>query len=312
MAINSYSISLYATPENSTSKSVRGCVGWGFFAEFLWVINYLHWCQETYQTPVIYWGEKSSYYSPNGYNGSQNAWEYYFEPVSDQKYNPGDLITTKNIYSNFSAIWMYYQYIENINLCSPQEKSSFHNVLNTPLHIDVSNAGPVGDKHLHDPEFRNYIKKAYLDRYIKIKTPIKNKIKNFYDSHIKGKKTIGIHLRGKFLWNEVNFVPTSTLLEYANKLADKDTQFYIATDQYPLIEEAKKILGNKVIYYDFKRAQSTTSPVAGGPKLHPIEGENLLIEMKLLSKCNHLVHTLSNVSTTALYFNPSLSHTVLY
>jgi hypothetical protein len=214
-------------------------------------------------------------------------------------------------YSNFSAIWNYPQYIEEINkLCSPEERQSFKAVINKPML--KTHAYPTGTMHLYNQEFRKIVKKTCLDKYVHIKKPIVEKINSFYNQHMAGKKTIGIHLRGKFLGGEVTYIPTEILLAEANKYADGNTQFFIATDQYPLLEEAKKILNGRVIYYDVRRSHVTTSPVAGGSKLHPQEGEDILIEVILLSKCNHLIHTLSNVSTTALYFNPELKHTVLY
>lgn len=300
-----------SSKKHTQQKSVRGCIGWGFFAEFLWVINHLNWCEKTHQTPVVYWGSSSSYYSPNGYNGSTNAWEYYFEPVSTRKYKKGNKLRTDIFYSNFSAIWNYPQYIENIDsLCSPEEKKSFKAISNKP--VTSNHSYPVGKEHLYNPKFRKRIKESYIDKYIKIKRPIAQKINNFYTKNMKDKRTIGIHLRGKFIANEVDYIPTNILLAQANKFADGNTQFFIATDQYPLLEEAIKTLQGKVIYYQLERSTVTTSPIAGGAKLHPQDGEDILIETILLSKCNHLIHTLSNVSTTALYFNPSLSHTVLY
>ena len=40
---------------------------------------------------MIKWGSESQYYSKNGYNGSNNVWEYYFEPMAT-KLNNDDFI----------------------------------------------------------------------------------------------------------------------------------------------------------------------------------------------------------------------------
>lgn len=63
----------------------------------------------------------------------------------------------------------------------------------------------------------------------------------------------------------------------------------------------------KVLYYDCYRSQD-------GKPLHVKNrrpsfaqvGEDVLIEMSLMAKCDLLVHTLSNVSNFPLYLNPKL------
>ena len=73
-------------------KSVIGSDGTGFFVNYCRVLNHIQHCRLNNQIPVVYWNESSSYYDENGYNGSLNAWEYYFEPVSGEKYEITDLI----------------------------------------------------------------------------------------------------------------------------------------------------------------------------------------------------------------------------
>lgn len=298
---------------NKPEKSVRGCRGWGFFADFLWVLNHLEYCITSNKTPVIYWGPNFAYYTPNGYNKSTNCWEYYFEPVSNLSYEKKDIIQSDLHYKdNFSVIWNYFQYVVNINLCAEATKHTFNFVSNVPVKISPHKY-PFGTKHLYDHEFRNFVKTELIDRFIKIKPSIQQKIDDFYQTKMLGKKTIGIHLRGKFLGNEVTYIPTAVIAHIANQYAQSSNyQFYIATDQEPLIKEAEKLLAGKVIYYQCDRFASTTSPIAGKQKLHPKLGEDVLIETILLSKCDFFIHTISNVSTTALYFNPDLDHLVLY
>jgi hypothetical protein len=131
-----------------------------------------------------------------------------------------------------------------------------------------------------------------------------------------GKKTIGIHLRGKHMVslteNILPPVPVHIILEIANKLADSDTQFFVATDQKSLIKEAQQLLKGKVIFCDIDRFDRTTMPVPGQDKMDPKSGEDVLIEALLLSKCDFLVHTISTVSTCVLYFNPTMNHVCLY
>lgn len=290
--------------------AVRGCQKWGFFAEFFWVLNHLQWCLATQQTPVVYWGEKFAYYSPEGYNGSLNAWEYYFEPVSSTHYELGDRIYTRNVYSrDFSAIWWYSQYIKNIPLLTLEERQSIK-LVDLPKGLTGYDEYPA-TQHLYAKKFRKYVKEELLDRFIVIKPNIQKKIDDFYNTEMKDKPVIGIHLRGNFIYGEVQAVPVEIICKEANRHAGENTVFFIATDQYPLLAEAQKFLKCPVIYYPCYREETTTSPWS--PSQWPPEmGEDVLVETKLLSLCSHLVHTISNVSTAALYFNPDLPHTMLY
>lgn len=306
------SLSLHNGAFTANAKYVRGCKGWGFFAEFLWVVNHLHYCVTHRRAPVIYWGSPFAYYTPHGYNGNTNCWEYYFEPVSTESYVPGDALETNDFYaddSNFSTLWDYQQYVNNFHLLQDDDLIK---VRLSNFHYPNNGGYPVG-QHLYSKKFRKYVKTLILDTYVRIKKPIQTVIDTFYSDNMQGKRTIGLHLRGKFLWNESPCVETGLFLDYVNKqFADGKTQFFVSTDQRNLLETAIKTLKGKVIYYESQRFEHSTAPVAGHAKLHPILGENVLIETVLLSKCDHIVHSLSNVSTAALYFNPETEHTLLY
>ena len=309
--------------QKKTIKAVRGGSSVGFFSVFLYALNHLEWCLRNNFTPVIYWTKISAYYSPRGYNGSTNVREYYFEHVSDMKWVKKDPIYSKRYYhSEFSAIWFYAQYIDNLRKIhnSPDIK-----IIHVPGHDysvpffdkqrPITGMGFVGaqnQKHLYDPEFRHFVKHEILDRFVRIKQCISEKIDTFYAMHMQGKKTIGIHLRGNFLNNwEVIDVPTQYLLDAANEIGGEDYQYFIATDQQPLLDEAIQKLKGNVIAYNFKRGESTSSPLKP-QQLTPEDGENMLIEAILLSKCDYFIHTLSRVSTAVLYFNPEMSHTLIY
>ena len=128
---------------------------------------------------------------------------------------------------------------------------------------------------------------------------------------MEGKRVIGVHLRGKFIYNEVAEVPIEILCEEANQYAGSNTIFLVTTDQTPLFETAKKLLNVEVIFYDTFRQDTTTSPQYPA-QCTPQMGEDVLIDAKLLSLCDHFIHTISSMSTAVLYFNPDLSHTMLY
>lgn len=314
----------YDTDTSKIAKKtcVRGAGPWGFFAEFLWVLNHLEYCLANNLKPVIHWDKGFAYYSPQGYNDSTNCWEYYFHPVSDGKYRRGDYEHLDSYYprdNDFTTIWWYVQYIDNHLMLPRAEQDAFKGVENHAQRYASKNfsdqrrlAYPVGKHHLYDKEFRHWIKDNLLNPFVKIKANIQAKIDNFYTAYMQGKKTIGLHLRGKHIGNEVIHVDHKYLFEEANKYMDQGYQCFVATDLEPLLALAKQELHGPVIFWESQRFATTTSPYTGSKKLHPILGENIIIETMLLSRCDHLIHTLSNVSTTALYFNPTLEHTLIF
>jgi hypothetical protein len=133
-----------------------------------------------------------------------------------------------------------------------------------------------------------------------------------------GKHTIGIHLRGKHVGNEVKYPPLQKIFDEANKHASSKTQFFVATDQINLLNAAIKSLKGPVVFYDcFRTDQGSTAPCPTG-FFFPIDyskarlGEDVLVETFLLSQCDFMIHTISNVPLVATYFNPELHGVRLY
>lgn len=157
--------------------------------------------------------------------------------------------------------------------------------------------------------------KAYqiISQYIRIKPIVRAKIDTFYQEHMAGKRTIGIHLRGTDKFTEVKQVSVETIIDVARAQADQDTQFFVASDEQRLLDKAVDLLqGYKVIFYDCYRSNSD-KPLhikRDKPSFAQL-GEDVLVEACLLARCDLLVHTLSNVSAGVLYWNPSLKNILL-
>lgn len=248
----------------------------GFFSNFLGVVNHLKWCHEHARKPIISW-TGGFYHDPRGCNGicSENAWEYYFYPVSDACPLPGDQTT-----------YAYYAQDGFAIATHPQSKNPYPDeALRKKLHQIISS-------------------------YVRIKEPILQKIDDFFSHHIAGTKTVAIHLRGTDKYTEVPPVPLNYICEIANKY--EPCQFYIATDDERLLCQARKLLHGPVISYPCFRSVSdkgvhTTADYPPG-RSRALLGEEALIECILLSRCSILIHTWSMLSMTALLFNPSLTH----
>jgi hypothetical protein len=160
--------------------------------------------------------------------------------------------------------------------------------------------------------------KRIIDKYVKVAAPVQKKIDDFYEKNMRGKKTIGIHLRGTEKHIERQDTDPMLIFEEANKQADVmgECQFFVATDEYFLLDLAKKNLKRPVIYYDCQRSSDGHNILYTGtwPSNYQWvrdarQGEDFLIEFILFSKCLIFMHTLSNASALPFYFNPRLKGT---
>ena len=250
----------------------------GFFSNFLAVINHIAWCERTNTTPYVYWDSQSAYFQKEGFNGSKNAWEYYFEPVSTIKHYNGGTIDRVFIAPDHSCV-----------ICNG----------NNPL---------SEEKRLE----ANRIVKTY----IKIKPYVAHIVDDFYEKHFKGHIIIGIHLRGTDKKQEIPPINPSILLKHAQNCADifkgQPVKFFVASDEEQLINKARQQLKGTVITYDAERS-TNGNPVhynkAGSPAKR---GLDILVEVLLLSRCSIFLYTRSNVSNGVLVFNPDLVHMILY
>lgn len=260
----------------NNNKFVITCRPYGFFSNFIGTLTNIRWAEKNNKVPVVYWDEYSLYYDPNGYNGSTNVWEYYFEQISNLQYNPGD-----------DLYWKYY------------DPDSFY----LPALLDSC----------YEKEYKE-IFSPVIKKYIKIKPIIENKINAFYEKEMKGKKNIGIHLRGTDKFIEIKPVDPNIIFDKANEIAkelNNNCQFLVASDEEKLLELAKSKLNGKVIFYDSHRSLNDKPVWEVYTDCKPLLGEEILIEAKLLSKCDYLIHTSSNVSIVVCYFNPDIKNILM-
>lgn len=150
-----------------------------------------------------------------------------------------------------------------------------------------------------------------IQKWIHINDTIQAIVNNFYENHLKGKKTIGIHIRRTDKSDERPHIPLNVIFDCANSY-DVD-QYFVATDEEEILQAAKVLLKKPVICFNARRS------INGLPIHYDKEqpnktqsGREVLIEALLLSRTDFFIHTISNVSTAVLYFNPQLPHVELY
>jgi len=147
--------------------------------------------------------------------------------------------------------------------------------------------------------------KELIDKYIHIKPSILKIVEEKLDK-VADYYLIGVHYRGTDKKTEVPLVSYEDVLEEVNKHYKKNCQIYVATDDQNFLDLIHMRFHGRVRYL-----KEATRSLDGKPThLHPmspyLEGKNAIIDCLMLSKCNVLIRTSSNLSLVSTFFNPFL------
>lgn len=152
--------------------------------------------------------------------------------------------------------------------------------------------------------------KYLIDKYIRFKPHILERIEQFEIEHLVGHYVIGVHYRGtdKFI-EEAPFVSYHAVVQAIKKriksLRNEAYKIFVATDEQDLINYLEHSFGNKVCYTDSIRS-------IDGIPLHFSNhdryqcGEDAIVDAVLLSRGQYLIRTSSNLSRWSTFFNPDI------
>ncbi len=255
---------------------IGNCPKEGFFSSFCSALNNIMWAEKNGKVPVMHWDETFCHYQKEGWRGSLQPWEYYFEPVSRLAYEPTD-----PVYRVYGAPDDF-----NIPMIFLRDQEKFN-------------------------ELRSAAKNA-IDKYIKVRPEILEKVDSFYQTHMAGAVNIGIHMRGTDRAAKDKWVLPNDMIVEAKKLAAEipgKVQFFIATDEEFCLDLAKNSLQG-LIYCDSTRSQDGKPIHVPSPKRTRLAvlGEEVLIEGLLLAKCDYVLHSMSAVPIAVMMMNPSIKN----
>ena len=192
--------------------------------------------------------------------------------------------------------WDYY--FEPISKYSLKEVySSKFVIINTGAPTDEA---PKNWKQ--DPEIFN----LYFKKYIKIKKEFIRASDIFSKKHFHNNRVLGVHFRGKGMYNTPNHPFTPTPTQITNKVDEylrekKFDKIFLVTAQKNYLEIFKKKYGEKLCYCDSFRVNTTRAFHYHDARLnHRYKmGRDIIVEMLLLSKLSTLICSRSNVSELA-------------
>jgi hypothetical protein len=256
------------------------------------------------------------YWTPNGWRGKKNAWEYYFAPLSNYDIHDVLRMTHEEIENKRPNI------IRDINGFFEKPWPLNENVLVTnkyygpPQSFSYSYAAPEEMLRL-----RTYYAKL-LHRWIKVTPELVERTEEYYRCHMKNSRVIGIHFRG--CDKEIEILPhlksrnlpqvVKTINQYIDLALQKHPdKIFVATDDADAYKSAVQRLGNKMISIDAIR-NTGKLPVhwQNFGDTGALAGDQAVMDCLLLSKCDHIVHGLSNFVQTAFLFNDKVQGTYVY
>jgi hypothetical protein len=254
-----------------------------FFTCVLSALNQIAFCERQNFLPVIDFNASNCKRFHDTSLGD-DIWAYYFKPVAG--YTKADIIALiRNDQDRLKARDVVYLDDERITrLCHFDTRSIFHY--------------PLGHWRKNPPSrqypwiVRNRQRGHLLtSRYIAIKQSILAEVEDYVESHMKGHRVLGIHIRGTDLSYSPP-VPISAYLDEINRRVDKFgyDRLFLATDQAQYVETLKQRYGGQLIFQSCRRSSDGRNPSDLDRSSAAAWGTEALIDALLLAHCKFVVH----------------------
>lgn len=290
---------------------------YGFFANLFEVLGHVAWCERNGRVPLAYGGKYAGrsrrlnpYWSEAGYNGSHNVWEYYFEPLSgisiDYRVKPDhhDMLSP-----DFRGIGMsprlYHKQLKQIEEIRERDSSSRLTPLARSKGYAVMWRLLVYARDYPDAAYRKDVH-ALMQRHVKIKAALADKIDAFHARHMQGRDVIGVHVRRTdHVGRESLPIDLDVFLD-AVDAEPRDCRIFVATDCRKTLSRFVERYGSRVLHSECDRSTDGVALHKAESNDRPRIGEEVLVDAVLLSRARLLIHGLSNVASAAMFMNPHL------
>lgn len=158
-------------------------------------------------------------------------------------------------------------------------------------------------------------KRAYqlIQNYVRVKPVILNELEDFIQKNFSDSYVIGVHYRGTDKDTEVDMIPYEAIKEVIHEIINdiplekqNDYKLFIATDEQRFLDYIKQSFSCPVIYTKSFRTSNGKAVHTSSGYSNYLKGKEALVDCLLLSRCDYLIRTESNLSKTSEHFNPSL------
>jgi hypothetical protein len=280
----------------------------GLFSLVFQAVGQAWICEKKRIIPIAYFNKNCLYWVDTPVNSSRNVWEYFFEPLSSARLS--DLFSTNDLSDPSFESFEDKDFLSLVPTGEVEFTNEYPDVIKWSSSIVVQRQ-------------RRFVNNL-IRRYLRLKPHIRSRVKKtFLANKLMGNKLIGVHFRGSEKDNGKNrdgsapvridgyenlyFRATSKEMK-----ANPEALIFLATDSQSFADNMISEFGSSVIMQDSIRAVDGQEEITGlhflyqGSQNGRQLGEEVLTDAVVLSKCQSLIHGMSNVSHAALYFNPDL------
>ncbi|KAL9962949.1 hypothetical protein ACROYT_G032107 [Oculina patagonica] len=303
---------LAATRKNSSKTTgsavcvvdpaITDCQNMGFAAFLLYTLDYIMICSALgINRATVFW---RACYSVCSRDPTVNSWDWYFEPV-----NRGLESKVKNV---LCPLWI----TDGI-----QDLFDFR-MINNESFKNRTDVDGFESSEIITTQERMRVNKL-IQQYVKPNSRIKEKVRMFYQRYLAGFNVLGVQVRGTDHWIETSEKRLPSLMSWVKRARSiletlpRPRKIFIASDNNEVIQNFVSLFGKEtVVFTEAVRAKAYHDQIAPHDfefehnSADPYEreiGTQVLMDILLLAKCDHFLHTESSVASLASYFNPHMT-----
>lgn len=148
-----------------------------------------------------------------------------------------------------------------------------------------------------------------IQKYIHLKPALSIQINQFVKRNFRNHYVIGVHYRGTDKDSEAKRVDYEEVYQAicnARAQVNKtNVVIFLATDEQKMVRFLRSKFGKKLICLNSIRA-TNRNPIHTDKKNGYRKGKEAVMDCILLSKCDYLIRTSSNLSLCSTFFNPNI------
>ncbi|KYG81031.1 hypothetical protein EV198_2914 [Roseivirga ehrenbergii] len=293
----------------------------GLFSLIQQVIANLPRALNTKSIPIVFFGKNCCYWVPSGYKGSENVWEYYFEPLLPEYASdllPDEVkLFAESAFGDGSDIGGSYNPDYYLSNNFGDHSLLRHDCLIIPF-------------EWKDPDdWLRCTSARLMDTFIRPRKYLTDRANSFADLHFGANQVIGVHIRGTDALSEAEprlFRKNSLVIErYLNRLQTEKkrlpkAKIFVATDSRSSLEAIREVYGADVLssatilHSDGvaagKGPTGALMPayIASDAALAAENGAEAVVDYLLLKKCQKLIHNGASLARTVLLSDPNMPH----
>jgi len=272
----------------------------GFSALMTYALNGVRRALDRNLIPVVDYRnhDVNQYFYDPGYG--TNVWDYFFEPVMEVTPQALDGFLSDGEVSD-----------ELVFQDAPGQILEWHST--DPDRIATFWSSPDQTDPAEWMFRKRQLGRQHVERFITVKPHIMTSVSDFRNEMLAAKSVCGVHIRG----TDFSYAAPTSLEKYFQEIHRLDgashshyDKIFLATDQAQFVTAFRREFGaDRVVTYSAVRSNDGL-PAFLNPSVSPYQkGEDVLIDILLLSRCNYLLKSAAAVGEYAMWFNPQLECT---